>query len=217
MTAMLAMIDLKISNIQSMKEAFKRVKADVKMVSSPDDIEAATAVIIPGVGAFEKGMGSLREQNLIEPLREHALKKGKPIIGICLGMQLLAESSSEHGNHQGLGFIKGKVTQLIAQEPFLRVPNMGWCNVTPCRPSTLFEPNRATEPILYFAHSYHLVCDNPEDVSAVIDYGGTITAAIQRDNIFGLQFHPEKSQSAGLEILHGFCAHIQQTSGVALG
>jgi imidazole glycerol-phosphate synthase subunit HisH len=211
---MLTMVDLKISNIQSVREAFQRVGAAIQIVSSPQDVERASAVILPGVGAFGDGMESLSDQQLIEPLRRHALTLNKPLLGVCLGMQLLAESSHEHGLHEGLGIIKGRTEKLEANQPGLRVPNMGWCDVTIQSPqSVLFAKHRTSDPIFYFAHSFHLHCADTQDVAATLDFGGEVTAAIEHGNIFGLQFHPEKSQSAGLEVLEAFCQHIAQNYG----
>jgi glutamine amidotransferase len=203
------MVDLKISNLQSVREAFRRVGAEVTMANGPQDIESAEAVILPGVGAFGDGMESLSDQGLIGPLRAHALEKKKPLIGICLGMQLLAGRSEEFGLHEGLGLIGGQVVRLEATGPGLRVPNMGWCDVAIQNPnSQLFAGfRRQPDPIFYFAHSYHLECADGEDMAGALDFGQPITAAIERDNLFGLQFHPEKSQGAGLEVLSAFCRY----------
>lgn len=212
MSTTFAMVDLKISNIQSVKEAFRRVGAEVEIITSPHDIEQAKSVILPGIGAFGDGMESLSDQQLIDPLRHHALTLKKPIIGICLGMQLLTEQGEEHGLHTGLDIIKGRAGKLTAQ-PGLRVPNMGWCDVTIKNPkSILFSSQSAATPIFYFAHSFHVECQNSEDAIATLDFGTPITAAIERGNIFGLQFHPEKSQSAGLEVLEAFCRHVSRLS-----
>lgn len=206
---MFSMVDLKISNLRSVIHAFERVGVPVHMVSAPSDVAEASAVILPGVGAYGDGMQSLREQGLVEPLRRHA-QQGKPLIGICLGMQLLAQESEEYGSNKGLGLIEGRVERLDAHGTDLRVPNMGWCDIKVTNTeSRLFGDFKSDNPAFYFAHSYHLSCEVPADVVATLDYGKPVTAAIERNNIFGIQFHPENSQSNGLNLLATFCSHIQ--------
>ncbi|MDP3181328.1 MAG: imidazole glycerol phosphate synthase subunit HisH [Desulfobaccales bacterium] len=210
----LAIIDLKnMGNIQSVLGAFQRVGATVAIVTSPEELERARAVVLPGVGAFGEGMASLKRLGLVQALKEHALNKQKPLLGICLGMQLLAEEGLEHGRHAGLGFLPGRVVPLPPRVEGCRIPNMGWCDVTLSRPdSRLFAATRNHEAF-YFAHSFYFKCLNPGDVAATIDYGGPITAAVERGNLFGMQFHPEKSQEAGLDLLYHFCRHVRRHFG----
>ena len=209
---MLAMIDMKISNLYSVREAFRKIGSDVQVVSDPKVLQTANAIVLPGVGAFEDGMRSLREQELLQPLRQLVLQEKKPIFGICLGMQLLADESEEFGRHEGLGFVRGKVKRLTPTTRELRVPNMGWCDVVVTRhDGVLFSRRSESPPIFYFAHSYHLDCDE-ETVAARIDFGDSVTAAIEKDHIFGIQFHPEKSQSSGLDLLASFSAHVEQAT-----
>lgn len=209
---MFAMVDLKISNLQSVREAFRRVGAQIEMVSQPEDIERASAVILPGIGAFGDGMESLRAQGLIPALRHHAFETKKPTFGICLGMQLLADQGEEYGLHQGLGLLHARAVRL-REKPGLRIPNMGWCDVAIANSnSVLFARNSNGQPF-YFAHSYYVDCADPHDMVATLDYGGPLTAAIEHENLFGIQFHPEKSQEAGLDLLESFTRHVWQNFG----
>jgi imidazole glycerol-phosphate synthase subunit HisH len=200
---MLVMIDLGIGNVQSVQLAFERVGARTKLTSDPADVEEANGVILPGVGAFGDGMKAMATLGLVEPLRRHVASK-RPLFGICLGMQLLADESEEHGHHEGLGMIKGRVIRLSSTQPGARIPNMGWCDVRSTKGDRISKSDRTES--FYFAHSYHLRCDDTGDVAGVIDYGGQdVVAAISRDNVFGVQFHPEKSQHAGLDLLSQYC------------
>lgn len=206
---MIAMIDMDMGNLQSVLEAFHRIGAEVVVTARPEDVETASAVILPGVGAFGDGMDSLGQRGLVEPLRRHALVERKPLFGICIGMQLLADEGEEFGLHRGLGLIRGRVTRLRPVAPGDRVPNMGWCDVTPAKREVLFAD--VEQDAFYFAHSYCLECVQPEDVAATFNYGGCrIAAAVERANIFGVQFHPEKSQDAGLNVLAAFVEHLRQ-------
>ena len=203
---MLVMIDLGIGNVQSVRLAFERVGAKVMLTSNPVDVQEARAVILPGVGAFGDGMSALTTLGLVEPLRQH-VERRRPLFGICLGMQLLAEEGEEHGRHTGLGFIKGRVVRLAPTTPEARVPNMGWCDVTGAG-AAAFGKGEVRESF-YFAHSYHFVCSDPTDVAASIDYGGQrVVAGIERGNIFAVQFHPEKSQHSGLDLLARYCRSL---------
>lgn len=207
---MLTMIDMDMGNLQSVLEALKRIGAEVKVTTSARDVESAEAVILPGVGAFGDGMASLHANNLVGPLRRHALEEKKPLLGICIGMQLLVNEGEEHGLTAGLGLIRGRVVRLAPTEPGCRVPNMGWCDVTVVNPKAKLLANLTNIEAFYFAHSFHVQCSNASDVAATIDYSGRVTAAIERANIFGVQFHPEKSQDAGLNVLAAFVQHASQ-------
>jgi glutamine amidotransferase len=204
----IAMIDMEMGNLQSVLEACERVGVRVQVTTKARDIEMADAVILPGVGAFGDGMAALRKQGLVDGLHRHAVRKKKPLLGICLGMQLLAEVGEEHGVHEGLGYVKGHVVRLNATEAGCRVPNMGWCDVTVVKPGGLFEGVRDGESF-YFAHSYYLECADRQDIAATIQYSGrAIPAAIERENLLGVQFHPEKSQDVGLEVLDSFFRYL---------
>jgi glutamine amidotransferase len=205
---MIAVIDMGISNLASVFRALERIGAPLAEKAGPADLSEAAAVLLPGVGAFGDGMASLAAQGLIEPLRR-AAAAGTPIFGICLGMQLLAEASEEHGEHAGLGLVRGRLVRLQASEPCDRVPNIGWCDVTPTRSSTLFPTGRGGT--FYHVHSFHLVPTDPAVVAATIDFSGRkIPVAIEQDNLFGVQFHTEKSQDDGLDLLATFLDHLRR-------
>ena len=209
---MIVMIDMGLGNLDSVRRAFRRVGVEVLVTGKPDPIRNAEALILPGVGTFGDGMAGLHQRGLIDPILGHAVKK-KPVLGICLGMQMLAESSDEYGLHEGLGLVPGQVTRLQANGSECRVPNMGWCDVTfrsNRPPFNMFE----SEETFYFAHSYHFSCADSADIAATFEFSDQkITAAIQRDNLFGMQFHPEKSQDAGLHIVESF---VRQVAGELL-
>jgi glutamine amidotransferase len=159
---------------------------------------------LPGVGAFGdcyRGLAS--SEGMIAALDEAVLQKGRPFIGICVGMQLLAERGLEHGTHRGLGFIKGQVEAIKPADPALKIPHMGWNTLKVQRQHPLLE-GIAPEWHAYFVHSYAFKTENPEDCAAVTDYGGEIAALVTRDNIAGSQFHPEKSQKLGLQLIANF-------------
>ena len=205
---MIAVIDMGISNIGSVMRALERVDAPLAEKATADNLIDAAAVLLPGVGAFGDGMASLAQQGLIAKLRQVAAQ-GTPILGICLGMQLLADSSEEHGHHAGLGLIGGRVIPLRATQPGDRVPNIGWSEVTPPRRSTLF-PNGAGGSF-YHVHSFRLAPTDPSVVAATISFSGDdIPVAVEQGNLFGVQFHAEKSQDDGLDLLAAFLAHLRR-------
>lgn len=206
---MIAMIDMGVGNLGSVLQAFRRIGTPVTVTTAPADVASARAVILPGVGAFGDGMACLKQHGLIEPLREHALA-GKPLLGICLGMQLLAETSEEHGHHEGLGLVRGRVVRLSPTDRTCRVPNMGWCDVRLENLRSVLFTGLSRSETFYFAHSYHLECDDRADVAATLSYGSArVTAAVEAGCLFGVQFHPEKSQDAGFLILAAFVNHVR--------
>jgi imidazole glycerol-phosphate synthase subunit HisH len=205
---MIAVIDMGISNIGSVMRALERIGAPLVETATAAKLTDARAVLLPGVGAFGDGMASLAQQGLIEPLRRIAAA-GTPIFGICLGMQLLAETSEEHGHHAGLGLVRGRVVRLEATRPGERVPNIGWSDVTPVRPSTLFPTGSGGT--FYHVHSFRVAPTDPSVVAATIDFSGArIPVAIEQGNLFGVQFHTEKSQDDGLDLLAAFLAHLRR-------
>jgi imidazole glycerol-phosphate synthase subunit HisH len=206
---MITVIASAIANLGSVQSALRRVGVAAAVTSDAAAIRNARALILPGVGAYGEGMASLRRHGLIEPIRE-AAAAGTPILGVCLGMQLLADTSEEFGRHDGLGLICGRVVRLQPR-PGERVPNIGWCDLTPTRPSTLYAEVQPRTPF-YFVHSYQLRCSEPADITATIMFGGApVTVGIERGNIFGAQFHPEKSQDAGLAVLAAFANFAERT------
>lgn len=204
---MIAVVDLKISNLASVIQALRLVGAADHEFASPSGIARAEAIILPGVGAYGDGMASLREQRLIEPIRA-AAARGTPVFGICLGMQLLAESSTEFGIHEGLGLVPGAVERLESSQPGYRVPNIGWCDVTPTRRGVLFPD--AKGGCFYHVHSYHFVPRDKGVIAASIRFGsGDIAVAIEKQNLLGVQFHAEKSQDDGLQVLSNFLEYVR--------
>lgn len=204
---MICLVDSGICNLASVVRAFERVGAPVRTASRPEDFGSAAAVVLPGVGAFGDGMESLRTRRLVEPLRR-AAADGTPLLGICLGMQLLLEESEEHGRYAGLGLLPGRVVRLVADRPSFRVPNIGWCDVVPARDGLLFPAGTEATPF-YFVHSFRADIA-AEYVAATIDFSGRpVAAALERGNICGVQFHPEKSQDAGLELLARWVDYVR--------
>lgn len=199
---MLAVIDYGAGNLRSVLHALRHLQAqDVRLVQRPADMDGATKIILPGVGAFGAGMQQLHKQDLVAPLKD-ALAAGAPYFGICLGMQFLFEASDEMGRHAGLGVLPGYVTRFPAR-PGLKVPHMGWNRLKVCRPSAMAEGLPA-ESYAYFVHSYYCVPEQDSDVLITADYGEPFTAGVQRDRLYGVQFHPEKSQVTGLTLLRNF-------------
>jgi len=200
---MIAIVDYNMGNLASVKNAFAKLGKDTVVESDPSKFKEYDKLILPGVGAFGDAMQHLRERDMIEPLKEFA-KSGKYMLGICLGMQLLFESSEEFGRHEGLGLIKGDVKAFDLSkfsEP-LKVPHMGWNRMfTNAHP--LFK-NLDEEHYLYFVHTYHVNCVNKDDIIGETYYGYKFTSAVASKNIMGIQPHPEKSHENGLKILENF-------------
>jgi glutamine amidotransferase len=200
---MLTVIDSGIANIGSVLNACRQIGVAARVTRRSDEILSASALILPGVGAYADGMDSLRRCDLVQPIVD-AVAAAIPILGICLGMQLLADSGEEFGSHRGLGLIPGRVRPLPAARG-CRIPNMGWCPVQIVHPGSGMFANLRAEAAFYFAHSFHLVCDDSRHVTATTPWGESpIVAAVQLGPVQGVQFHPEKSQAAGLEVLFGF-------------
>ena len=206
---MITIIDSGIANIASVSAAFRRLGAETCVTREPALVAGAEAIVLPGVGAFADGMASLQNCGVVGPIQS-AAAGGTPILGICLGMQLLADSSEEFGEHSGLGLVPGRVVQLQAAGASDRVPNIGWCDVQPRAGSKLFADTPAGTAF-YFVHSFHMQCTRPEDASASIVFGGApVTAAVEKGRVFGVQFHPEKSQDAGLGVLENFVNFVKE-------
>ncbi|MEA1983609.1 MAG: imidazole glycerol phosphate synthase subunit HisH [Campylobacterota bacterium] len=200
---MIAIVDYNMGNLASVKNAFAKLGEETVVESNPQKFQEYDKLILPGVGAFGDAMEHLRERNMINAIKEFAAS-GKPMIGICLGMQLLFESSEEFGEHEGLGLIKGHVKAFDTtafSEP-LKVPHMGWNRVF-TKEHPLFE-GLDENHYLYFVHTFHVTCDNEEDIIGESDYGYKFTSAVAHNNIMGIQPHPEKSHENGLKILENF-------------
>ena len=206
---MTAIIDYGVGNLFSLRSSFAAIGEDAVVTADPAEIRSADRVILPGVGAFEDAARKLRESGLDEVVREEAAK-GKPLLGICLGMQMLFERSYEYGVHPGLGLLKGVIRQMAGRIPEnLKIPQMGWNDLRIKKESPLLKYTREGDYV-YFVHSFSAVeCD--ESLLATVEYGEEITACVGKDNVFGCQFHPEKSSNTGLRILRAFC----ETEGIA--
>ena len=205
MNPRVAIIDYGMGNVFSVKNALDAIKTQNLISNDPNAINDATHIVLPGVGAFAKGMDSLRSLNLISVLEEEVRLKKKPFLGICLGMQFLSTQSNEHGLHPGLGWVGGQVKRLERDEKKYPIPHMGWNDVAPSEGSVLFEG--ISNPVFYFVHSYYFDVLDKNNLAATSDYGGEFAAAVQKDNIFGVQFHPEKSQKSGLQVLNNFLSY----------
>ena len=200
---MIAVVDYGLGNVRSVVGAVKKVGFDPLLTADLDELSRADKLILPGVGAFGDGMNNLKELGLTDILDDLVLQKKKPILGICLGAQLLSKVSYEFGTHEGLGWIDAEVTRFIPQGDEIRIPHVGWNDFQKTRDSVLTE-GIADDALFYYVHSYHIKCADPSVVAGTCSYGITFTAAIIQDNIYATQFHPEKSQIAGLKMLQNF-------------
>lgn len=198
----ITMIDYGASNIRSAYKAFEFIGADVQLTDDPADVLRATKLVLPGVGAFGSGIAALRARGL-EPAIQAQVARGVPLLGICVGMQFLFDSSDEMGLHAGLELIPGRVTRFQLADPALKVPHMGWNQIEHDETHALLHgvPNNAHT---YFVHSYYCAPADPANTVASTIYGHPFTAVVARDNVYGIQFHPEKSQKRGLQILRNF-------------
>ena len=203
MSVDVAIVDYGLGNLRSVEGAVERLGKHAVVTSDPNTLARAVRLILPGVGAFGDGMRNLRERGLVEPLNRLVVDEHRPVLGICLGAQLMARESDEFGSHEGLGWIKGSVRKIQPDDASLRVPHVGWNALVPVSESRLFE-GLPEEPLFYFVHSFHIACDEPGLVRGEVEYGGRMTAVFERDNVYGTQFHPEKSQLAGLTLLGNF-------------
>ena len=201
---MIAVIDYGVGNLFSLTASLKYLGAETVVTNRSEDIEKADRIILPGVGAFEDAAAKLRATGLVDTIMKETAA-GKPLLGICLGMQLLFEKSYEYGVCDGLGLIKGEIKPIADVIPKeYKIPHIGWNSLEMKKPSPIFENVKDGEYV-YFVHSYY-AADCEEAVTAVSDYGAKLTAAVQSGNIFGCQFHPEKSGETGLNILRSFVA-----------
>ncbi|MEG5163135.1 imidazole glycerol phosphate synthase subunit HisH [Microcoleus sp. AT3-A2] len=206
--SVIAVVDYDMGNLHSVCKGLENVGAVPKITDSPAIIEQADAVVLPGVGSFDPAMQNLRSRNLIEPIK-NAIASGKPFLGICLGLQILFESSEE-GVEPGLGIIAGKVRR-FRSEPGLTIPHMGWNQLQFTQPDLSLWQNLPSDPWVYFVHSYYVDPVDLEVRSAIVTHGSqNVTAAIAKDNLMAVQFHPEKSSSTGLQMLSNFVSLVRE-------
>lgn len=199
---MIAVVDYGMGNLRSVAKAIEAIGADARITARKEDLREASHLVLPGVGAFGQCVTNLRATDLVDVLEQEVLQHGKPFLGICLGMQLLVNHSEESGpEHAGLGWFPG-VAQRFASGPDRKVPHMGWNDVSLCGDAAMFRGIR--HPVFYFLHSYYVRFADACVVSATCEYGGPFAAAAARDNIWAVQFHPEKSQQNGLRVLENF-------------
>jgi glutamine amidotransferase len=208
---MIAIIDSGIANLRSVEKGFARVGSEAKIVEDPRLLREATGIVLPGVGAFADGIAKLTAHGFIEPLR-WAIDQGKPVLGICLGLHFLFSESEEFGLHKGLNLLPGRVRRFSDDMPGtrlpgarLKVPHMGWNRVRVERPVPILA-GLPEDPYFYFVHSYYVELTDPGVVAGTTEYGIRFTSVIWRDNLFATQFHPEKSQATGLQLLKNFAS-----------
>lgn len=212
---MIAIIDSGVANLRSVQKGFERVEADARIVEDPLTLRDASGIVLPGVGAFADGISKLRDGGFVEPLLR-AIEEGKPVLGICLGLHFLFSESEEFGHHAGLNVIKGRVVRFTNNLPvppfrkggvggFLKIPHMGWNRIRIEQQAPIFKgiPDGA---FFYFVHSYYVQPEDEGVIAATTEYGIRFTSVLWRDNLFACQFHPEKSQALGLQLLKNFAS-----------
>lgn len=200
---MIVVVDYGVGNLGSIRNMFKKAGVEAVATADPTAIEQADRLVLPGVGSFDNAMAKLEASGAVPALSHAVLEQRKPVLGICLGMQLMG-SESEEGSAEGLGWIKARSCRFQVEDANLKVPNMGWVDVTAVRPSPLFDVG--AENRFYFLHSYFVQCADEADVLATAIYGHEFTCAVAQDNIYGVQFHPEKSHRFGTELFRRFTA-----------
>ena len=201
---MIAIVDYGVGNLFSLKCSFEKIGAEIQVTRDPAVLQHAQKLILPGVGAFEDAAAKLRNSGLDKVVKDE-VKKGKPLMGICLGMQMLFEKSFEYGEHEGLGLLQGRVIGMSGTIPAsLSIPHIGWNALHFTKPNCPLFRHIKDDDCVYFVHSYYAV-DGEASLAATTEYGIELTAAVSKDNVFGCQFHPEKSGEIGLNILRAFC------------
>lgn len=208
---LIAIVDYGSGNLRSAAKAFERVAAEqglpaeIAVTADADKVAKADRIVLPGVGAFGDCRAGLDAvDGMVAAMTEQVIQKGRPFMGICVGMQLMASLGREHGTHAGLDWIKGEVVPITPSDPALKVPHMGWNELAWVPGSHPLLADLGENPHAYFVHSYRFACADPHHQLARVSYGGPITALIGRDNMVGTQFHPEKSQATGLQVIANF-------------
>lgn len=198
---MIAILDYGVGNLKSIYNMFKKIGIESVITSDIEEIKKADKYLLPGVGSFDHGINSLRNAPFFSMLEKEVLENKKPILGICLGMQLLT-NSSEEGKEKGLGWIDAKTIRFDLEDKSLAVPHMGWNRVYPVSQDDLFKD--LDDGRFYFVHSYYVVCNDNANILGVTNYGAQFTCSIHKDNVYGVQFHPEKSHKFGMRLLKNF-------------
>ena len=199
---MIVIIDYGMGNLRSVQKAFERIRIPATISSNPQEIQTADKLVLPGVGHFEQGITNLKNKGLFDLLNEVVINKKKQILGICLGMQLMTEFSEE-GNCDGFGWLKARTQRFSFKTNGLKIPHMGWNNLSIKNSITLYKDITA-DNFFYFVHSYYISCESEQNILAETNYGNKFVSSFQKENIFGCQFHPEKSHDSGLQILKNF-------------
>lgn len=195
---MIAIVDYGMGNLRSVQKALEHIGCDARITDAPKDLKSATHIVLPGVGAFKDAMIALDRCGVASVLKDE-IAKGKPFLGICLGMQMLFDRSFEDGEYDGLGIVRGEVKRF---ETDLKIPHIGWNGLTVKKRTPLFDG--VDDLNFYFVHSYHASGCRAEDIETTCDYGYEFTASVNKDNVWGVQFHPEKSGDTGLRLLQNF-------------
>lgn len=204
MVTRVGIVDYAISNLASVRNALCHIGVEVAVIRDPGEMTGFTHLVLPGVGSFARGMENLHRTGFVTPIRNWA-RAGRPLLGLCLGMQLLGEEGEEFGPVEGLGLVPGRIVKMRLADTSLRLPHIGWNEVIPRRNGRMLE-GLGDSPAFYFVHSYGYAEACADYVTGVCDYGGEQVALIERGNLLGAQFHPEKSQKAGLALLANFAA-----------
>lgn len=199
---MIAIIDYGMGNLQSVQKAFLKLGVSAEIISEPRKLDQSSHVVLPGVGAFGDCIKGLKQAGFVEPVISW-IQSGKPFLGICLGLQMLLTESNEGGQYFGLNVILGKGDRFPVMEG-LKVPQIGWNQIKQTRPGNPLLVNVPDNAYVYFVHSYYVIPDNPAVIATTTDYGITFTSMVWKDNLFATQFHPEKSQKIGLQMLDNF-------------
>ena len=203
---MIAIVNYGMGNVGAIRNMLGKIGASAVITADAQDLRSAERLILPGIGAFDQGMEKLQHSGLVPLLRDVVFGQRTPILGICLGMQLFARGSEEGEGSEGLRWVDAHGARFRPPQsvPALTVPHMRWNRVRPVRPCALFDASDDEEQFFYFAHSYHVVCGDAADIAGVTQYGGDFVSVLQRGNIYGVQFHPEKSHRFGMRLLRRF-------------